>query len=32
MKSSRGSGWKVSDETKQKMRLAKLKNDTNNGH
>jgi len=32
MKSSRGSGWKVSDETKQKIRLAKLKNDTSNGH
>jgi hypothetical protein len=32
MKSTRGSGWKVSEETKQKMRLAKLKNDMKHGH
>ena len=30
VKSTRGSGWKVSEETKQKMRLSKLKNDMRN--
>ena len=32
MKSTRGSGWKVSEETKEKMRLSKLKNKMKNGY